>query len=315
MKKKVLLLGLLLSCTITFCFAQAKKPTLMVIPSDSWCSMNGYMTTFDNQGVMEAFPDYEKVMLNSIDMKLTISKIGELMADRGFMLKDLNSVMKSLRNEAAEESLTASQDGDGLAESAREKFIRVAKSDILIEVTYNVNKVGPKYSLTYNIQGIDAYTFKQIAAASGTGVQVMNPEFMVLLQRSIVENMGGFVSQLDDYFDNLFEQGREISLTCRAWANGDVNFETEYDGEELGFLIEEWLAENTVEGRFSTSDASENRMIFDQVRIPLMNERGRSLDTRNWANNLRKWLKEKYSIEAKLQIRGLGNAILIVGAK
>lgn len=36
--------------TVLQCFAQGKKPTLMILPSDNWCSQRYFMTEFDNQG-------------------------------------------------------------------------------------------------------------------------------------------------------------------------------------------------------------------------------------------------------------------------
>lgn len=314
MKKKITLSLLSAFCFSVLCFGQAKKPTLMVVPSDNWCASNGYMITVDNQGTDEHLPDYEKALLNN-NLTFAISKIGELMADQGFQLQDLGLVMKNLRNDAILDDVTKSSDGSDLAENPRERLMRVAKSDIIIQLSYHINKVGPKYSMTYNMQGLDAYAEKQIAAASGTGEQIFSGEFAMLLEKSIVENMNGFLSQLGNHFETLFEQGREVKLECKAWSDSDVNFESEFGGEELGFLIEEWMADNTVQGRFSTDDASENRMVFGQVRIPLENERGRAVDTRLWANGLRRWLKEKHGIESKLYIKGLGKAILIVGAK
>ncbi|NDV80447.1 hypothetical protein D0T87_00465 [Bacteroides sp. 51] len=310
---------MILSIISIFCFSvlsfgQAKKPTLMVVPSDNWCATNGYMTTVDMQGAIEQFPDYENALLNN-NLTFAISKIGELMSSQGFDLQDLGMVMKNLRNDAVLDDVTRSSEGNDLAENARERLMRVAKADIIIQLSYHINKVGPKYSLTYNMQGIDAYTEKQIAAASGTGEQIFSGEFSMLLEKSIVENIGGFQGQFQDYLDKLQEQGREVRLECRAWNGNEINFESDYGGEELGFLIEEWMADNTVQGRFSTDDASENRMTFSQVRIPLVNERGRAVDTRLWANGLRRWLKEKYSIEAKLYIKGLGKAIIMVGEK
>lgn len=295
-------------------YSQAKKPTLMVVPSDSWCAENGYMTTFDNQGTTESLPDYQAALLNT-DMTLAISKIGELMSDRGFPLKDLNAVMRSVRNEMAEESVTRSSDGDALAETPIERISRVAKADIKIEVGFKVNRVGPKYSLTYIMQGIDTYTNKQIAAASGTGDLVMSAEVPLLIEASVVQNMDAFCTRLDNYFAELFEMGREVTLVCRVWNGSDVNFESGIDGYELGFVIEDWVAENTMAGRFSVMEASENRMYFEQVRIPVENDRGRAMDTRMWANELRKMLSIKYGIDAKLSIKGLGQAIVTIGGK
>lgn len=314
MKKYILLIAVILLVAVSQGYSQAKKPTIMVVPGMSWCSDNGYMKAFDNQGTQEKLPDYEAALLNT-DLTLAITKIGELMSDRGFPLKDLASVMRSIRNDTAEESVTMSSDGDRLAETPLERITRVAKADILIEINFKINKVGPKYSLTYIMQGIDSYTNKQVAAASGTGDQVMSAEIPLLIEASVVQNMDAFCTRLDSHFTELFDIGREVTLVCRAWDNGDVNFETEFNGEELGFIIEDWLYENTVQGRFSTSDASENRMYFEQVRIPIDNEKGRAVDARTWANELRKMLQSSYGIDAKLSIKGLGQAIITVGGK
>ena len=77
MKQKLLLL--LMSALLTNgIFAQAKKPTLMVVPSDVWCSTNGYMTEYDNQGNIMNVPDYQTALQTNMDLKLAIAKINDL---------------------------------------------------------------------------------------------------------------------------------------------------------------------------------------------------------------------------------------------
>ena len=51
-----------------------------------------------------------------------------------------------------------------------EQLLNRAKADILIELVWKMNVTGPKRSVTYTLRGLDAYTNKQIAAASGTVV-------------------------------------------------------------------------------------------------------------------------------------------------
>ena len=72
-------------------FSQAKKPTIMVVPSDNWCVQNGYVMTYDNQGKSVTVPDYKAALQNNSDVLLAISKINEMMAERGFTLKNLES--------------------------------------------------------------------------------------------------------------------------------------------------------------------------------------------------------------------------------
>lgn len=314
MKKWIL--AVLATAMALAAFGQAKKPTLMVVPSDVWATQNGYMLEYDDMGAVRRMPDYEAALSGDANLNLAISKLGEMMAERGFPLKDLGQVLRRLHNEEAEYAVaTSSETGDVLAESPLDRLKRTADADIWIQLTYTVNKTGPKQSLTFNLQGFDAYTDKQIAAASGTGMPSISVEVPVLLTEAVLSHIDGFNHQLQNHFDDLFANGREVVIEMRRWNGSDVSFESEYDGDELGFLIEDWMAENTVNGRFSTSTASENRMLFEQVRIPLENDRGRAMDTRTWANGLRRYLQSTCGIDAKLSTEGLGKAIITIGGK
>ena len=78
----------------------------------------------------------------------------------------------------------------------------------------------------------------------------------------------------------------------------------------------DWMAENTVMGRFSTVQASANVMEFDQVRIPLKDEAtGRLVDARRWGRGLQRYLENLCGTDVKLEIRGLGHVILTIGGK
>ena len=263
--------------------AQAKRPTLMVIPADSWCAANGYMTTEDGKQV----PDYEKAWQENQDLFSVVAKIGELMTDRGFPLKDMS---QSLKN------------------------IGMVRTDILMEVGWKVNKTGPKQSVTYTLRGVDAYTLKQIAAGSGTGKPSFSAELPVLIEEAVLERMDNFADQLQAHFDDLLENGREVSVSVRA-ENG-IEFGNEYDGEELTDIIDEWMALNTVGHRYNLSNATETMLDFEQVRIALYADNGMALDTRRFVNDLRKKLSAApYNIPSKIETNGLGKATLILGTK
>lgn len=263
--------------------AQAKRPTLMVIPADSWCSANGYMTTEDGKQV----PDYEKAWQENQDLFSVVAKIGELMTDRGFPLKDMSQSLKNIGQ---------------------------VRTDILMEVGWKVNKTGPKQSVTYTLRGVDAYTLKQIAAGSGTGKPSFSAELPVLIEEAVLERMDNFADQLQAHFDDLLENGREVSVSVRA-ENG-IEFGNEYDGEELTDIIDEWMALNTVGHRYNLSNATETMLDFEQVRIALYADNGMALDTRRFVNDLRKKLSAApYIIPSKIETNGLGKATLILGTK
>lgn len=314
--KKLFLSALLIFVSV-LCFSQAKKPEIMVMPSDVWCNEKGYMITSDNQGVKEQVPDYKKAVKTDKELTNVISKLGALMADRGFPLKDLSATISGIEQREAEERLVMSKSGSTIAESLLDKIRRVAKADIILSVDWTVNQLGPKKSITYNLQALDAYTNKQIAAVQGTGSPSMTAETVLLLEEAIVANMDEFASRLQVYFDDLFTNGREVSVRIRVFDNGSgIDLESEFDGSELSEIIDDWMYENTVEHRYSKLDGTENYIDFSQVRIPLYRENGRAMDTEYFVRSLSKYLRQApYNLQSKVLTRGLGEAVLIIGEK
>lgn len=317
MKKLLYTVFTLLAC-YTLALGQAKKPSLMVVPGEVWCNQNGYTQVFDNQGVTEVIPDYKAALQSDKDLMNVISKINILMADRGFPLQDLSASIRSIQNISAEDNLiTSKSTGANIVESPLDKLRRTAKADILLEVDWTINTTGPKKSITYNLRGIDAYTNKQIAGAQGTGAPSFSAEVPVLLEEAILVNMDQFNNQLQAHFDDLFENGREIALDVRVFDNDmGIDLETEFDGYELTEIIDDWMAMNTVNHRYSKADATDNYIIFNQVRIPLYRDNGMPMDTEHFARNLMRFLRQApYNIPCKIINRGLGRCLIVIGEK
>lgn len=313
MKKYLLLISLLIINTLVN--AQAKKPTIMVVPSDLWCNQNNYMMEFDNQGTKVKVPNYKQAVQENVDLLPVVAKIGGLMADRGFPLKDLESSLKKIESQAAEDAMTTSKTGAAISESPIDKLKKTAKADIIIQLTWTINQTGPKKSITFTLKGLDSYTDKQIAVATGTGAPSFTAELPVLLEEAVLAHLDNFNVQLQSHFDDMFANGREVILRVKKFDSFSGDLESEYNGEELSSLIEKWVSENTVKGRFNTTDATENMMLMEQVRIPLYDANNKAIDTRGWAKGLQKYLKDTFQIENKLSMNGLGEAIIVIGEK
>ena len=298
--------------------AQIKKPELMVIPSDVWCISNGYYTEVENMGTTVKVPNYKQALQENVGLKLAIAKLNDLMAERQFPLKSLEQEIKNLEQRRMEDNLTTSKAGNDLAESPLDEVARTAKCDIILELTWDVKDFGPKHSLSYILEGRDAYTSKSIGAASGTGAPSFTADVDVLLEEAIVANMDNFINRLLDHFTEMQTIGREITLDIKVFANNaaGIDLETEFGDDELLDVINNWLQLNTVQGRFTMPYASENVANFTQVRIPVYDERGRAVDANGFAKGLAKMLKkEPYNIPSKVLVKGLGRAVIILGEK
>jgi hypothetical protein len=311
----IIAIGLLASTNILF--GQAKKPTLMILPSDNWCEQRYFMTDFDNQGSKQKVPNYKQVFQEDTEIGQVISKLGSLMIDRGFPLKDAEQELKAIEARNAEDNMTTSTaSGSAIAESPLDKLKNKAKADIIIQIWWKVNKTEQGKSVSFILEAFDAYTSKRIASSTGNGAANNTDIVPVLLQNAILAHIEPFAAQLQTHFDDLFNNGREILLTVKKWNSWDKNMETEIDGDEITDHVNQWLQKNTVKGKFSMADATENIIRCDQVRIPLFDANNNAMDARQFAKGLQKYLKAApFNFEVKLMTRGLGEAILVLGEK
>ena len=311
--KKVFIFSIAIMLT-TLSFGQAKKPTLMVVPADNWCIANNYVDKINDQGTVKDVPNYKRALQNSSECYNVITKINTLMSDRSFPLKDLSSVLKSMTNNTVMDIVTTSSSGAELAESTLDLIKRNSNADIILELNWQVNTVGPKKSITYSLAAKDSYTDKQIAGAQGTGSPSFSADLPVLLEEAVVANMDNFCAQLQAHFDDMMENGREVTMEVQVLEDGSgINLASQYEGEELTDIIDDWVSDNSVNHRYNLSQGSNNFLKFEQIRIPLFQANGRPNDTRRWTRDLSKFLTTKYQISSKVDIRGLGKAVLLIG--
>ena len=312
------------------CFAslvswgQAKKPIIMIVPSDIFCVSHGYTVNVNANGKDEVLPDYKKAMQSSDELRMVITKMGAIMTERGFPLKDLEQTLKSIDTQSAEISMMTSKSSSAaIKETPIDVLKRTAKADIIMDIDFNVKRQGPNNYITFVLKGLDAYTNKQVAAATGTGKPSSAASADLLLEEAVLSHMDTFNGQLTTFFNDMFTNGREVTIALRMWDNAGVDFEQDFDykgtNDQLSFHIENWFTENTVNGRFSTIDATATMMKFEQVRIPMMfnlNGREVAMDTRRYINNLSKFLSgPPFNLDNKIYQRGLGEAWLIIGEK
>lgn len=289
-----------------------KKPTVMILPSDNWCTQRYFTTTYDNQGVKERIPNYQQAFQEDIELGAVISKVGELLTSMGYSLKDAEQEIKNLSARTAEDNVTFSKSsGAQLSESPLDILKRRAKADIIIQIGWTISSS----SLTFTLEAFDAYTSKRLATSTGTETRTPEP-IPIQLQHAVEKNIKPFDKQLDKFYSSMKSNGREIILTIKIWDNWNGDLESEYDGDELLNHIQQWLTKNTVKKQFNLSDASENFAQFEQVMIPLKDDKGNAMDARSFARGLQKYLSQSpFNITSKLMMRGLGEAILVLGEK
>jgi hypothetical protein len=165
--------------------------------------------------------------------------------------------------------------------------------------------------------------YKEGIVADNTAKNYKN-RYKANIKKEIGNMKLGDVKQLhcQRILNDMFENGREVVVTMRRFDTADYTFDEEFDYQgdavELADLIDLWFSENTVNGRYSLNERTQDVLKFEQVRIPLYgkNIAGRdvAIDTRGFVRPLVKMLKdEPYYIPVTVYQKGLGEVWLIIG--
>ena len=215
---------------LTLSFGQAKKPTLMIIPNDNWCHVNGYEIETQNQGLKVVSPDYERALRENSDLGNVITKINGLMGDRGFPLKTLEESLKKIKQDAAEQMvMTSKTSGSSVSESAYDKLTSVAKADIILKLGWTVTKSGFNKTIQINLEAVDAYTGKSIASQNPPGNPSSTADMPTMLSEAVLSIIDNFNARLQSYFDDLFTNGREVIVKVSKFDSWDGDFEKVYE--------------------------------------------------------------------------------------
>jgi hypothetical protein len=313
LKITIFIIALVLSTSV---FAQAKKPSLMIFPATTWMNAKGYFTWVDDQGTKKQSWDYQRAFDTDKELKTVITAIEGLMKSRGFPIDNLGSAMQSNAEQTALNNVDINKTGGVIAESPRDKLLKTAKPDIIIEIDWTVYHEGGKNSINLVLAGKESGTNKTIATAPpGTSQPSFSSDITNLVSEAILDKIDNFNAQLQAHFDDMFANGKEITLNIKVWDNSQkkLNDEINDEGDLLKDDLKKWVAQNTVKGRFTLSQSSPNFMSFTQVRIPLFDADGVAFDADAFATNLRKHIRKTYKIPSESNAIGLGIAEVAIG--
>ena len=225
MKRYLIVLALLIGF-ITLSLKAQKKPTIMILPSDNWCEMRYFMTTYDNQGTKVKTPDYQLAFQQDTEIGPVISKVGGLLTALDYSIKDAEQEIKRINLKTAEDNVTFSKTSSAsLVESPLDMLKRRIKSDILIQISWQMNKEASGRSITFNLEAFDTYTSKRIASSTGTTAASSDP-VPVILERAVKDRIAEFDALMVKWYADQQAHGRENVLSIRCWDNWENDLET-----------------------------------------------------------------------------------------
>lgn len=316
--KKIIALTMFVCAVALKGFAQqADMPTIIVFPDDAWMSDHGFMTTVENDGETEYMPRYNDAFVQNREMGTAIQVIQKVLEERGFNHEDLQNLLKDMKRERAEELANAA-DGDGAEKGAMDELMQQARPDIRVDLDYSVKPVGPRKFISFRLKAVDAYCNDQVASCEGTVEGTTDPVDLAL-RKIVAGKSEEFCEQIINYFLDLRENGRQITVIFRAADGSGIDFLRDEIGEDedtYNDFLHQWIRKHSVNKAGKKGRQTKKMCEFKNVRIPFYDEEGEPLDAETWAKGIRKAFKAETGQKvAKGQGNTLGRVNFLVGVE
>lgn len=295
-------------------------PQVMIIPSDQSLQSGGALKTVSGENQNFIIRDYADFLINNGEFKNISAFIQETFAKKGYPLTDFEQCLKQLDTQAA------TNVADGIGTDAKTRLIQTARPDIIIEVGYYDENLGrntallshsaarsKEIQLSYSLSAIDAYTNKVVANTSATGIKTSAVAESIRKDLSKNKKIAGFITDIDAYFTDITNNGREIIVRINVAEDSNRNLaDTNIEGDTFSDWIIDYIKLNTVGSTYKMMSNTNYEITFTNVRIPLRNEDGTQYGVYDWARDFQKTIRKNLGLDVKNQSQGLGEVVLTV---
>lgn len=317
MKKLFVLMALFCAAGLKGFAQQADMPTIIVFPDDTWMSDHGYMNTFSNDGETEYMPRYSDAFVQNRELKTAIQAVQKVLEERGFQHEDLENLLKGMKEERAEEMANAA-DGDAADKGAMDELMQQARPDIRVDLDYAVKPMGPRKYIQFRLKAVDAYCRDQVASCEGSVEGTSDPVDLAL-RKVVAGKIDEFCEQVINYFKDLRDNGRQITVIFRAAEGSGIDFLRDEIGEDedtFNDFLHQWIRKHAVNRAGKKGRQTKKMCEFKNVRIPFFDEEGDPTDPETWAKGVRKAFKAETGRKvAKGQGNTLGRVNFLVGVE
>jgi len=283
-------LSLIFFCIIighSSAFAQEEKeivqiqPTIMVIP-------------YTKQG-----EDVRTILEADISRRVAVSKVKEGFDNRGFTTVDFVAKLKATDLDATYTS--------GDLSDVKSQLIEASGADIYVEVEAYKEESSSGNSARIILRAYDAFTGRALGDKTGASPKIYTDDYSRLVEKALsrregdtqVEMVEDFLNVMQEKFTDIIENGRPIKVIFTLDQNATYDFDTETsNGELLSDVIHFWVEENAYKNNFRPPGMSDIRLTYDEVRIPLRDERGRNFTPNRFAGQLRNFCQKQSLADA-----------------
>jgi len=235
-------------------------------------------------------------------LRIAITKVKEAFDERGVNTVDFRAKLKQLNNT---EAMTEDHQTD-----IKNDVIALSGADIYVEVEANANYSGSGNNVTVILTAYDASSGESLANKVSTSPKFNTRNFEKLTEKAVEQEIDNLLNTMQEKFLDIVENGKTATLTVGIEDGVDYDLDTEIDdsGDLLSDIIEDWVMDNSFKNYYHVQGVTESKIIFDIVKLPLKDERGRNFRISKFAAKLKKFLQNK-GIESDRSV--VGSSIIV----
>ena len=183
---------------------------------------------------------------------------------RGFTTVDFLGKYKA----AKEGALMAS----GAQNDLKSAIIQSSGADIYVEAKVEVIYSSTGNAVSLVLTAHEVSTGNSIANKIGNSSKYYTDQIDRLTSKAVESCIEEFLNVMQDKFTQIVVNGRSIIVDITLSEDSKNNFDTEIKGLPFRDLLELWFEENAYKNNYHVQGTTSNRMIFDDVKIPLKDQ-------------------------------------------
>ncbi len=242
------------------------QPTIMVIP-------------FTRQG------QSLRARMESDDLvRVAMTKVKEGFDGRGVSTIDLRARLKQLGNN---EVLQEEQQQD-----MKDEVIKLSGADVFVEVEARPNRSSSGNSATLIMTAYDVFSGESYANKTVTSQKFHTDNFAALISKSVDREIDNFLNTINEKFTDISVNGRTVVMNVGVLDGATFDLDTEIGGEGdfLSDVIEDWVYSNSFNNYYHVQGTTSNKILFDIVKIPIKDDKGRNFRVSKFASLFVKYL-------------------------
>lgn len=240
--------------------------------------------------------DIRTVLDENPYIRTAVSKVKEAFDQRGWSTVDF---VANLRAAQANAAFTVDRQSN-----FKSDLLTTSGADFYVQVDVQLTTDETGTNTVLNLTAFETHTGASFSNKTGTSKFVSN-DYEKLISKAFDRIQEEFLNTLMVKTDEIREIGRATIVEFNLDENATIDFDSVLDsGEYLNELIEDWISTNAYKGRANLTGILDNKMLFDEVRIPLYDqETNKPYNLNRFATEVIRYLRSK-GVQASRNIHG-----------